>query len=264
MDPLVISGVLGIATLIVLVLALLKIVALGKLTKRLSERIEGTGMTAKELADELGGSIDEAFGKYVPKPEQLAAALTGAVENAGRQQLSVAEELNKAIGEAAKSLQGGLTSAGKEATELLENTRKALADTTGALTTGFEGCAGKFQSVFGGHAEEVQNALQGIGGVWKDQIAGILSEHAQKLSESNTALAAELDKIAALEKDIVKVLHVQETIEGTLKEIAASEEFKATLEELRTHLQESDQLLREAAKPRTIRLVEADDDIVEA
>ncbi len=68
-------------------------------------------------------------------------------------------------------------------------------------------------------------------------------------------------KIVALGKLIKRL---SERIEGTLKEIAASEEFKATLEELRTHLHESDQLLREAAKPRAIRLVETDEDIVEA
>lgn len=235
MDPLLITGVLGVATLIVLVLALLKIMALSKLVGKLADKIPGTAMSAKELADELGGSIDQAFSKYVPKPEQLASALSSAVEAAGKSQLEGAEKINK-----------------------------ALAETAEAMTSGLGAGTEKLQSAFSGHAQEVQNALQGIGGVWRDEISGALSEHAQQLTAANNSLAAELQKIAVLEKDIVKLLHLEETVEGAMKEIAASTEFKATLEGLRTHLAESDQLLREAAKPRTIRLVESDGEIAEA
>ena len=315
MDPIMITGVLGVATLVVLVLALLKIVALGKLVHQLSEKIPGTGMTAKELADELGESIDQAFSKYVPKPEQLASALREAVDTAGKNQLAEAEKLsqaiaessnvvkeslasagkelseplrsanqslvqaieavgkkqaeeaqalNKALSDSATGIKEGLATAGAEAAASLDGARKSLLDAAGSLTAGFEASAGKFQAVFSGHADEIQNALQGVGGTWSEQISGALSEHAQKLTEANASLAAELNKIASLEKDIVKLLHVQEVIEGTVKEIAASEEFKSTLEGLRTHLQESDKLLREAAKPRTIRLVESEDEIVQA
>ncbi len=264
-DPtLIISGVLGVATLIVLVLALLKISALGKLVNQLADKIAGTNMTAKELADELGGSIDDAFSKYVPKPEQLASSLKEAVDAAGKTQREEAEKISKAFTESANSVKDGLASAGQSAAEPLKAASDSLKESAGSISSGVDAAAAKLQSVLAGHAQEIQNALQGVGGSWRDDISGALSEHAQKVAEANNALAAQLDKIAALEKDILKVLHVQETVEGAIKEVAASEEFKATLEELRTHLQESDKLLREVAKPRTIRLVESDGEVVQA
>lgn len=264
MDPILISGVLSLAMLIVLVFAIIKIVALSKLVSKLSENISGTGMTAKDLADELGGSIDQAFKNYVPKPEQLASALTSAVETAGKAQLEQAEKLNEAFAESAGSVRDGLMSAGKSAAEPLHEANEALKSSAEAVSGGVDAAAQKLQAVIAGHAQEIQNALQGVGGTWRDEISGALSEHAQKLTEANNTLAAQLEKIAALEQDIEKVLHIQETVEGTIKEVAASEAFKATMDSLRIHLEQSDKLLREVAKPRTIRLVESDGEVAEA
>ncbi len=292
MDPIHITGALGVATLLVLVLALWKIIALGKLVNQLAEKIPGTDMTAKELAGELGGSIDQAFSNYVPKPEQLASALKEAVETAGNAQRAEAEKLSKAIAESASALKeaveaagktqrdeaeklnqafaesaagvkDGLAAAGQSAAEPLQKANTALKEAAESVSGSIGAAAEKLQAVLGGHAQEVQNALQGVGGAWRDEISGALSEHAQKLSEANNQLAAQLEQIATLEKEIVKILHVQETVEGAMKEVAASEEFKATLEALRTHVQESDKLLREVAKPRTIRLVESDGEIAQ-
>jgi hypothetical protein len=46
-------------------------------------------------------------------------------------------------------------------------------------------------------------------------------------------------------------------VDGTLKSVTASEEFAATLNALRAHVEETDKVLREMAKPRKIRLVES-------
>jgi len=340
----------GVLALFVVILALQKIKQLSQSVERLSTQIPGTGMTAKELATELGGSIDTAFKNYVPKPEALAAALSGVVEaaakksgeetakmvglvqEAGQQQQAGITKLQKALEESAAALKEQHTTAVKQFSEQLQAATKALADNSSALKESYAAAAksaadqlasvGKnsaeqlaaaqksiseassglskgitsastsLQAVLSGHAQEVQNALQGAtaqltdqyagvvdsfkavltehgaalkaaGGGWKDQLAGVLQEHAAKMSEANGILIAQLEKISTLEKEIVKVLHVQETIEGTIKQVATSEEFKATLEDLRTHIRESDKLIREVAKPRTIRLVESDGELTQ-
>lgn len=253
MEPIVIIyAVLGVATLLVLILAVVKIAALSKTIDRLSDQIPGTGMTAKELADELGGSIEQAFKQYVPQPEQLAGTLKEAVEGANRQQVQELERILKAFSESLTTM-----------SEPIEASRKALTEAANGLTSGVDASTEKLQSVFNGHAAEVQNALQGVGGEWREQLAGTLADHAQKITEANNALGVQLEKIAGLQGDIEKVLHVQETVEGHIKGVAASEEFKSTLETLRSHLEESDKLLREAAKPRTIRLVESDGELAQ-
>lgn len=220
--------VIGALTLVVLIIALAKIAALSKLLTRLSEQIPGTGMTAKELASELGGSIDQAFKNYVPKPDALAAALGQAVESAGQQTAEQVKQANASLAESAKSLTEGL----------------------------------------GGVGQELQNALQGAAAQTKDNYAEVigaiqtaLSQHATKLEAANQALAAQLDKIATLEKDIQEVLRVQQVVDGTMKTIATSESFTGLLTSIQSHLQESEKLLREAARPRTIRLVETEGEV---
>ena len=65
---------------------------------------------------------------------------------------------------------------------------------------------------------------------------------------------------AVLATTIDNVLKLQQAVDGTLKGVAVTEEFKSTLVELKRHLAESDVLLKNAAKPRTIRLVEKDNE----
>jgi Mg2+ and Co2+ transporter CorA len=198
MEAIIISSVLGLATLIVLVLVLRKLTVFARLTAELSEKIPGTAMTAQELAEELGESIDQAFRAYVPQPSELAEALADAVGEAGKRQAEQAEALGQ--------------------------------------------------------------VLQGVGTQWKEELAAVLEAHVSSLTSANDALAAELKQISTLEQDLVNLLHVQESVEGALKQLTVSDEFKNTLDALRVHLDASDQLLREVAKPRTIRLVESDDE----
>ena len=117
-------------------------------------------------------------------------------------------------------------------------------------------------------AEDVpEEALEGsvtqigkAGENWGTQLQTVLSESINRMTTASQNLADQLGKIAALEADIEKVLHVQGAVEQTMKAVASTEEFKQTMDAIRSHLGESDKMLRELAKPRTIRLVETDVD----
>lgn len=221
MEPIYIVAGICVVIAIVLVLVVAKLITLTKLVNELAGKIPGTAMTAAELAEELGGSIDEAFRAYVPQPTELAEVLAGATQTAASKQLELGA----------------------------------------SLASGFGELVVKFDAALKGYAAEVENSLRGLGGQWSDSMSGTLTEHAQQVKEANDVLGTRLEKIAALEEKIVELLHLQETMEGTIRELAASQEFESTLAALRTHLQESDQLLREVAKPRTIRLIETDGEL---
>lgn len=203
--------------------------------KRLNEQIPGTGMTAKELATELGPAINEAFAQYVPQPEKLGSVL------------------GEAVATAANSV-----------TEPIQSVGKSLQETTATLTQNLETTTDKWQAAFSGHAAELQQTLQSGQAQWQEKLVAALTDHAGQVEAANTQLAAKLEHIATLAKEIEKLLHVQESVEQTVQSVVATEEFKRALEALRTHLESSDQLLREAAKPRTIRLVESDGEVSEA
>ena len=102
--------------------------------------------------------------------------------------------------------------------------------------------AGDFAKTAGKAAAESMTALAGAQAKFVDQLA--------KSQEQAPALASSIDN----------VLKLQQAVDGTLKGVTVTDEFKSTLVELKRHLAESDQLLKNAAKPRTIRLVEKDNE----
>jgi len=105
-------------------------------------------------------------------------------------------------------------------------------------------------------AESIREAVQGAGGSWAEQLTGSLAQHSDNVQAATQQLGAQLDKIAEMQANIEQVLHLQEAVEGTLKTVSASQEFEQTLNALRNHVEETDKVLRELAKPRRIRLVE--------
>lgn len=81
-----------------------------------------------------------------------------------------------------------------------------------------------------------------------------------QLAKAQTEIATQLGRVTALASSIDNVLKLQQAVDGTLKGVTVTEEFKSMLGELRRHLAESDALLKSVAKPRTIRLVEKDNE----
>ena len=88
------------------------------------------------------------------------------------------------------------------------------------------------------------------------KLTAALEQSSAKIGTAQTEVATQLGRVTALASSIDNVLKLQQAVDGTLKGVAVTDEFKSTLVELKRHLAESDQLLKNAAKPRTIRLVE--------
>lgn len=227
-----------------------------RLLAKLPGNIPQTAMTAAELADKLGAAIDKAFKAYIPQPEQTAAAMKNAVEGVLKNVASDVEKLEKTLVQNQSSLVEKWMNAATATTADLKDIEKALGTVVTDLTGGLSTNAEKMKTALGHHIESIDKA----GSSWGGQLKGVLNEHAEKLTSAGQALAGQLEKIAQLEKEIQKVLHVQQVVDGTIKNVSSAEEFKQTLASLRTHLQESDTLLKklteELAKPKTIRLVE--------
>jgi uncharacterized phage infection (PIP) family protein YhgE len=185
---------------------------------------------------------------------QKIAALTKIIENLSSDlpgTYMTAKEL-------ATEISSAFESASQKQQAAMEKISGTLSEAAVGLTSGTQSLSTKLQSVFSGHAAEVQNALQGVGSGWKDQIAGALSEHAKQVTAASQQLSGQLEKIAALEKEITQILKLQEATDAAIKQVSASQEFTSTLSTLRQHLEASDKLLAEAAKPKTIRLVESE------
>ena len=226
------------------------------LLTKLSANIPQTAMTATELGGVLGVAIDKAFKDHVPQPEQTAIAMRKAVEGIISSAAAEVEKLQKLLTESQSQLVQKWMSAATATTTDLKDTEKALATVVTDLTNGLSTNAEKMKNMLVSHTQSMEKAM----GTVPSHMKTVLTEHNEKFQAANVALTAQLGKIAELEKDIQKILHLQEAVDNTLKGVAATDEFKQTLVALRTHLQESDKLLKEISKPKTIRLVESGND----
>ena len=81
-----------------------------------------------------------------------------------------------------------------------------------------------------------------------------------QLAKAQDKVAEQLGRVAEIAASIDNIFKLQQAVDNTLKGVAVTDEFKSTLVELRRHLAESDQLLKNAAKPRSIRLVERENE----
>ena len=92
------------------------------------------------------------------------------------------------------------------------------------------------------------------------QVSKAQQDAAAQLGKAQADIAAQLGRLAELAGTIDSIFKLQQAVDGTLKGVAVADEFKSTLVGLNRHLAESDALLKNAAKPRTIRLVEKDNE----
>jgi hypothetical protein len=267
---------------------------------RLPAHLPGTGISADELGGLLGSAIESSFSKYIPQPQQMAESIRSAVADIGRNSAEQTGKMEKALAEnmqqmfdqwnnsaretlsaleksqqvltqgwtstaekAAQQLSGAqqsLSSQWKDAAQSMDQQLDRLQETLSKLTEELNtGIRSETQQLIEATRNETQK-MSDAGGTWKQQLEDVLNEHVDKMQGATEALASELKKILSLEHEIKEVLHIQEMVDGTIKSVTATEEFQGLLKTLNTHLAESDKLLREAAKPRTIRLVEMDAD----
>ncbi|HSA19422.1 MAG TPA: hypothetical protein P5327_13705 [Kiritimatiellia bacterium] len=258
--------------------------------------IPQTAMTAADLAGALGGAIQSAFKNHVPQPDAMAAAMRTAMDGAMQQVAGAIEKLQKSLGEGQGAVVEKWTQAVHGAASDLKGLQEALKAATGDLKSGLASASGdlkgslatgaeQWKSVLQGHAQSLaagteqwkgvlQNHAQSLDkslaavpgqlaktyGEGAGQVVAAFKDHAEKMAAASQGIQTQLDRIAQLGKEIEKVLHVQQAVDGTLKAVAATEEFRKTLDTLNKHVEASDKLLREAARPKTIRLVESDDD----
>ena len=87
-------------------------------------------------------------------------------------------------------------------------------------------------------------------------LAAAEEKSAGRLAQNQAEVAKQLDRVAGVASSVESLLQLQKSVDATLKTVTVTNEFQATLAGLRQHLLEADSLLKEARKPRKIRLVE--------
>lgn len=151
--------------------------------------------------------------------------------------------------------------------EFAQSVAKSVADSTASLAAAqakFADQLSKAQEQAAAQIAKVQQEAAALAAKSQSDLSAKLSSSQEQattqLAKAQDKVAEQLGRLTELAGTIDRIFKLQQAVDGTLKGVAVTEEFKSTLVELKRHLAESDQLLRNAAKPRSIRLVEKDVD----
>lgn len=219
-------------------------------------------LAAKSLATnrEIISGLDASCKVLLDAQEALAAKWSGYQKEAA----TGLDSSCKVLLDAQDALATKWTGYQKETSTGLDATYKKLLDTQDALAAKWAASQKETQDSL----DAAKKALEGVAGQLQAGLAnsadkwhGALTTHAHQVTQANQALVAQLEKIQAMGKEIEKLYQVQQAVDGTIKAVTTTQEFKDTLSSLKKHVEESDKLLREVSKPRTVRLIESTPEI---
>ncbi len=200
---------------------------------------------AKSVADSTA-SLSAAQAKFADQltksQDQAAALLAKAQTDAAAQIAKANQEAAAQIAKAQKEASEQVAKAQQEASAQVAKAQKEAADQIA-----------KAQSETAAQFSKTQGDIT-------SKLGASQQETAAQLAKAQDKVAEQLGRVTEIAASIDRIFKLQQAVDGTLKGVTVTEEFKSTLLELKRHLAESDALLRNAAKPRTIRLVEKDNE----
>ena len=210
-----------------------------------------------QLASQLAGYIESnllaRIGNDTPAAagleftQVLGKAVTDSTASLATAQAKFAEQLAKVQADAAAQ-------AAKAQTDAAAQIAKAQTDTAAQLTKAHSDAAAQIASA---QQEAAAQAVKAQGET-SAKLAAAQQEPAAQLAKAQDKVAEQLGRVTEIATSVDNILKLQQTVDGTIKGVTATEEFKSTLLELKRHLSESDEMLKNLAKPRSIRLVEQD------
>jgi F0F1-type ATP synthase membrane subunit b/b' len=223
-------GILLTLTSGLMVLLILVAVARFQLITHIAGYIESNLLAriGNDTPAAAGLEFAQAVGKSVTdSTASLAAAQTKFADQLAKAQSEASAQLSKAQGEAAAQI----TKAQQEASAQLSKAQ-------------------------GEAAAQISKAQSDAAA----QVAKAQQEGTAQLAKAQDKVAEQLGRVTDIAASVDNIFKLQQAVDGTLKGVAVTDEFKSTLVALKQHLAESDELLKNAAKPRTIRLVEKDNE----
>ena len=210
-----------------------------------------------QLASQLAGYIESnllaRIGNDTPAAagleftQVLGKAVTDSTASLATAQAKFAEQLAKVQADAAAQ-------AAKAQTDAAAQIAKAQTDTAAQLTKAHSDAAAQIASA---QQEAAAQAVKAQGET-SAKLAAAQQDTAAQLAKAQDKVAEQLGRVTEIATSVDNILKLQQTMDGTIKGVTATEEFKSTLLELKRHLSESDEMLKNLAKPRSIRLVEQD------
>jgi hypothetical protein len=212
-----------------------------------------------QLASQLAGYIEShllaRIGNDTPAAagvefvQAVAKSVADSTASLGAAQAKFADQLAKSQDQAASQM----SKAQQEASAQLAKAQQEAAALIAKTSQEAAAQASKAQQDASAQVAKAQTEMS-------SKLASTQEQTSAQLGKAQAEIATQLGRITALASTIDNVLKLQQAVDGTLRGVTVTEEFKSTLLELKRHLADSDVLLKNAAKPRSIRLVEKDNE----
>lgn len=215
------------------------------------------------VIENLEDSIEAAFRRYIPDPDRYDEVFTRSIEKAATtveerfsglttryestlKDLSVrlAENLEGAGTSVEQSLRGIADEIRKQDDLTLETRRKAGAEEVE-----------RFKQVI----TEINATTERVATSYREGAQAIQTNTKEVTENTLTAardLAARMQEVSKLAANIEGLLKISQSIDQNMATVASSDQFKATLEDLRTHLNSTTEFCARLSKPRVITLRE--------
>lgn len=215
------------------------------------------------VIENLEDSIEAAFRRYIPDPDRYDEVFTRSIEKAALtveerfgglstkyeatlRDLSqrVADNLKSAGATVEQSMRGIADDLRKQDEHAMESRRKALADEANR----FKDVVADINSTADRVAQSYRQGAEAVQSATKDTV--------QQTMSAARDLAGRMEEVSRLAANIDQLLKLNQSINQSMSTVASSDQFRATLEDLRKHLSTTTEFCARLSKPRVITLRE--------
>lgn len=215
------------------------------------------------VIENLEDSIEAAFRRYIPDPDRYDEVFTRSIEKAAAtveerfSGLTVKYEttLRDLSQRLADHLQGAGSSVEQSLRGLADDLRKQDEHTREVRRRIGEEEVIRFKEV----VTEINTTAERVAQSYRQGAESIQINMKQVTEQTLSAardLAARMQEVSRLASGIESLLKVSQSIDQSMTTVASSEQFKATLEDLRKHLNTTTEFCTRLSKPRVITLRE--------
>jgi biopolymer transport protein ExbB/TolQ len=215
------------------------------------------------VIENLEDSIEAAFRRYIPDPDRYDEVFTRAIEKAatsieerfGNLTKNYEVTLKEVTGQLAGNLAGVSDNLRKSIISSMEDLQKQDA----AMLAARKQVADEENKHFSTMLQGVTQSANGIVSTFQKSASEMQAASDAAMTKSSQAaqqLAGKMDEVAQLAAGIKDLLNIEKAIEKSMSGISASEDFRKTLEDLRTHLNSTTEFCNRMSKPRVITLRE--------
>jgi hypothetical protein len=215
------------------------------------------------VIENLEDSIEAAFRRYIPDPDRYDEVFTRSIERAA----TTVEERFSGLAQNYEATLRDLTGRLSVSLEAVgESIRGSLKEIMGDIRQQEETMISSRKQVVMEETERLRSVLAEVqatglkAAAEYQQSAQAFQATTRESSEKSLAaardLAARMSEVASMAANIEQLLQIEQAVQKGLEGVAASDDFRKTLGDLRTHLAATDAFCDRMSKPRIITLEE--------